>query len=218
MDRFIAPTKQPGPPRTGSLDIWHEARDPPGTVVETYLAKRGLVLPAGAAGDAIRFHPSCPFGGQNVAAMVALVRNVITDQPRAIHRTALDASGNKIKAGARAADRMALGPIGGGAVKLTPEVTAALGVGEGIETTLSLRTIPEFGLSPIWSLLAANNLKEFPVLSGIECLWIAVDNDAAGIAAAKAATSRWRAAGREVFCVQPVADGDDLNDIVKERA
>src|SRR5260370_32833145 len=85
MDRFIAPTKQPGPPRTGSLDIWHEARDPRGTGVETYLAKRGLVLPAGAAGGALKVHPSCPIGGDEVSGLVALGRNGNPHQPGALH-------------------------------------------------------------------------------------------------------------------------------------
>src|SRR5260370_7824539 len=74
MDRFIAPTKQPGPPRTGSLDIWHEARDPPGTVVETYLAKRGLGLPAGAAGDPITLPPSLPFPRHQLSPLPPPVR------------------------------------------------------------------------------------------------------------------------------------------------
>jgi putative DNA primase/helicase len=111
---------------------------------------------------------------------------------------------------------MALGPIAGGAVKLTPnaEVSTALGIGEGIESTLSLRRILEFDESPVWALLSAGGVENFPVLSGIETLWIAVDNDSTGIKKAKSASSRWRDAGREVFCVQPVAAGNDLNDII----
>jgi hypothetical protein len=45
---------------------------------------------------------------------------------------------------------MSLGPIVGGAIKLTADedVTSGLGVGEGIETTLSLRHLPEWQGSP----------------------------------------------------------------------
>jgi hypothetical protein len=113
---------------------------------------------------------------------------------------------------------MALGPIGGGAVMLTPseEVTAVLGTGEGIETTLSLRAIPEFGASPVWALLCAGNLEKFPVLSGIETLWIAVDHDQAGIDASHMVSSRWCEADREVYRVQPTKPGHDLNDVVQE--
>src|SRR5258708_9791266 len=35
MDRFIAPTTQPGPPRTGPLAFLHQGPDPPGTEVQT---------------------------------------------------------------------------------------------------------------------------------------------------------------------------------------
>jgi len=42
----------------------------------------------------IRFHPRCPFGkdasGRSVytPAMIALVRNIITNEPQAAHRSA----------------------------------------------------------------------------------------------------------------------------------
>jgi hypothetical protein len=81
-------------------------------------------------------------------------------------------------------DRLALGPIGGGAIKLTPDeaVTTCLGIGEGVESALSLRNMPEFGPSPLWSLISAGGVESFPTLSGIESLWIAVDHDETGIA------------------------------------
>lgn len=150
-------------------------------------------------------------------ALVALVRDVAVNEPRAIHRTALDRDGHKVEIGGK--DKMALGPVAGGAVKLTPDedVTLALGIGEGLETTLSLRALPEFGASPVWALLSAGGLASFPVLSGIEVLWIAVDRDPAGERAAHACAGRWRAAGREVLLVRPRAERVDLNDVTQER-
>jgi hypothetical protein len=133
-----------------------------------------------------------------------LVRNIITNEPQAIHRTALSLTGEKIEV--KGFDRLSLGPIGGGAIKLTPdeEVTTRLGIGEGIETVLSLRNLPEFGASPVWSVISAGSVESFPVLAGIECLWIAVDNDAnrRGQQAAQVCAERWRGAGREVYLVR----------------
>jgi hypothetical protein len=198
-----------------ALSLWQEAQDPRGTPVEPYLARRGLMLPQEAAGAAIRWHPACPFGSQRTGAMVALVRDVVTDEPMAVHRTALSHDGNKVTVAGK--DRLALGPVAGGAVKLTPDadIGLALGIGEGIETTLTLRLVPEFGTTPVWSLLSAGGVERFPVLNGIEALWLAVDHDDAGLRAGRACASRWKAAGAEAYLVTPRAPGADLNDLVR---
>jgi putative DNA primase/helicase len=212
-------TRLPSAQRTErALSIWEQALPPAGTPVEIYLAKRGLMLPDVVGEQAIRFHPQCPFGTAVTPAMVALIRDIRTDESIGIHKTALDREGNKIEIAGL--DRRMAGRVAGGAVKLTDdgEVTIYLGIGEGIESVLSMRLLPEFGNSPAWALLSANQVAAFPVLAGIECLWIAVDNDAAGIAASKAVAARWRDAGREVFCIQPIGIGADLNDILKVAA
>ncbi|KPL55473.1 hypothetical protein ABB55_27230 [Prosthecomicrobium hirschii] len=151
--------------------------------------------------------------------MVALVRDVLTDRPMAIHRTAIDKNGKKLShLGANG--RLALGPCSGGAVKLTPdaEVTLCLGVGEGIESTLSLRYVPEFGRSPVWALLNAGQVEAFPVIPGIEALWFAVDHDEAGIRASQRTAARWSAAGRESYLIAPTTAGADLNDMEAAHA
>ena len=58
---------------------------------------------------------------------VCLVRDVQTNAPKAIHRTALSLEGRKIEVGGH--DRQSLGPVSGGAIKLTPdsEVTTCRG-------------------------------------------------------------------------------------------
>ena len=200
-----------------ALAIRREARDPRGTLLEDF-AHRKLDLPEEAAGEAIRFHPACPFGGARTAAMVALVRDVNTNEPKAIHRTALDTNGCKTSVDGN--DRLSLGPVGGGAVKITPDenVTLCLGVGEGIESTLSMRFAHEFGESPVWALLSSGEVNAFPVLEGIEALWIAVDHDAAGTTAAHTCARRWKAASREVFLIKSRHLGDDLNDTARRSA
>jgi hypothetical protein len=197
-----------------ALRVWADARDPRGTAVQAYLHYRGLELPDEAAGEAIRFHPACPFAGMCTPAMVCLVRDVVTNQPRAIHRTALSPDGRKATVNGHA--RLSLGPIRGGAVKLTPDedVTSCLGIGEGLESTLSLQLAPEFGPSPVWCLLSAGGIGSFPLLPGIECLWMAVDHDPAGLRAAATCSGRWRVGSREVVLVKPRAERRDLNDIL----
>jgi hypothetical protein len=78
-----------------------------------------------------------------------------------------------------------------------------------------MRLAAEFGQSPVWALLSAKQLEQFPALTGIESLWIAADHDDAGIKAARVCGSRWRDAGREVFVVKPRAPSSDLNDVVQ---
>jgi hypothetical protein len=196
-----------------ALAIWNEASKAPGTPVETYLASRGLTY----AGEALRWHPSCPFGGSRLGCMVALVRNIVTNQPQAIHRTALDGAGNKLsQLGANG--RMSLGPVGGGVVKLTDdaEVTKALAIGEGIETALSIQQLPDLGTMPVWSVLSAGGLGAFPILPGIESVWLAADNDASGTGrkAARELGQRLTAAGLEAIVLSTTQVGSDLNDKV----
>ncbi|MCJ2099366.1 toprim domain-containing protein [Methylobacterium sp. E-046] len=210
--RAVDPSRQ-----AGALALWDEGQQPSGSPVEMYLASRGLAVPA-AGGDVIRFLPSCPFAGERTPAMVALVRNIVTNAPQAIHRTALNLKGQKVEVNGKG--RLALASIRNGAVKLTAneDVTTCLGIGEGIETTLSLQGLPEFGDTPVWSVLNAGGITSFPVLSGIECLWIAVDDDPAGRGASELCADRWRRAGREVFLVKATAEGDDINDALKAVA
>ena len=192
--------------------LWDEAVDPRGTLVETYLNSRTLELPPDIG--ALRFHPRLPWNGaaglEFHPAMIAAIRTIHGDEIFGVHRTVLTPDGCKI-------DRKMLGLASAAAIKITPDedVTICLGVGEGIKTTLSLRSIPEFGCSPIWSLTHAGNLAAFPVLAGIETLWIAVDHDDAGIKAAQATAERWQAAGCEVLVVRPTQQGADLNDLIK---
>jgi putative DNA primase/helicase len=214
------------PPRKRSdnsglaLALWAEARHPDGSPVEPYLASRGLALPPEAAGAALRWHPDCPFGqGTRVGCMVALVRNVVTDQPQAIHRTAIDRDGRKLEhLGSKG--RMSLGPTGGGAVKLTPDedVELHVGIGEGLESTLSLRTMRGCERLAVWCLLSSDNMKRLPVLGGIESLCVAVDHEPTGILAAREVAARWQAAGREVLLFAPRERSADLNDLTKREA
>ena len=45
----------------------------------------------------IRFHAACPFNSERFPAMVCLVRNIVTNEPQGIHRTALAPDGTAVK-------------------------------------------------------------------------------------------------------------------------
>ena len=202
-----------------ALAIWRETEAPWRTPVEPYLTRERGLVPFDAMALAVRYHPACPFAGTfRTPAMVCLVRDVVTNAPKAIHRTALSLEGRKVEVGGH--DRQSLGPVSGGAIKLAPDddVTLCLGVAEGVESALSLRVLPEFGASPVWSLISAGGIERLPALVGIEALWIAVDHDPAGVRASQNCANRWAATGADVFLVRPRAARADLNDIVTRRA
>jgi putative DNA primase/helicase len=201
-----------------ALSLWHESVPIRDTLAWRYLARRGIdvsELPTGIS-DALRFHPSCPFGKETrQRCMVGLFTDAITAQPRAIHRTALTSSGDKL-------DRRMLGPAAGCVIRLWPDedVHAGLVIGEGIETVLAAATkIAHRGttLRPAWAASSASMLKSFPVLPVIEALTILVDNDAddeRGPQAAAECARRWSAAGCEVIRLIPCQAGGDFNDVV----
>jgi hypothetical protein len=198
-------------------DIWNSAIDAGGTLVETYLASRGLALPDGVTHNVIRFHPALYHEGKRAPGMVLLFRDIVTDKPTAIHRTFLARDGTKL-------DRKMLGPVAGCAIKLSAheDVSLRLHIGEGIETGLAGMML---GFAPMWVLGSAGAIASFPVLSGVECLTILTDNDKAnavtgktpGQNAAKECSKRWTDAGCEVRRIVPNMVGDDIADIVQRR-
>jgi putative DNA primase/helicase len=203
--------------REHALRLWDQAVDPRETLVETYLRGRRLELPYEAANEAIRFHPNCPFGSERFPAMVCLVRNILTNEPQGVHRTALMRDGTAVKRNSKTL-RMTLGLMAGGAIKLDPDedMMQHLCIGEGVETSLSGR---QMGLQPVWCAISTGGVASFPVLPGLEGLHIFRENDAnlAGAKACEACASRWRDAGRAVVIADP-ASGRDLNDDLRGAA
>ncbi len=195
--------------------VWHEARDPRGTVVETYLRGRGLDLDDDVAGAVLRFHPRCPWRDEElnrtvyIPAMVTVMRSIATDKVQAIQRTRLTPEGGKVA-------RRMLGPAGGAAIKLDADadVTHGLAIGEGCETALAARQI---GIRPCWALGSAGAVASFPILPGIEALTLLAENDEANHKAVEACAGRWHAAGREVIVVEP-ASGSDILDAMRGAA
>jgi putative DNA primase/helicase len=196
-----------------ALAIWHETVPLIGTAAEEYLGIRGIVPPSEVVD--LRFHPNCPAAeGRRLPAMVAVMRDIKTNEPRAIHRTFLKHDG----AGKNAYGKMMLGAARGAVIKLSDEadVTLGLGLAEGIENALSLLV---YGWWPVWAAGSAGAIRIFPVLYGIETLTIFSDADdgGVGIAAARSCAIRWQTAGRNVEIHKPPA-GTDWNDVARSIA
>jgi Toprim domain len=214
--------------RAGNL--WREAEPIDGTHAACYLEWRHVLEPALEAGDGVlRFHPTCPFGeGTRHPCLLALMRDLHRDKPRAIQRIALTETLMRAihrvtftqftEAGGKIA-RMALGPKTGTAIKLSPDeiVTQGLAVGEGLETVLAGMVK---GFRPAWALGDAGNVENFAVISGIETLTILMDNDASGRGqgAALECSARWTGAGRDVLRAVPDHIGHDFNDVLMGSA
>ena len=200
-----------------ALELWHASIDPRGTLVHCYLEHRRLDLPDDAASESIRFHPNCRIGGEHHPAMVCLVRNILTNEPQAIHRTALTPEGLAVKRDGKTF-RMSLGPVAGGAIKIDADehATQGLCIGEGVETCLAGR---QMGLRRVWSAVNTGGIARFPVLSGVDGLHIFRDDDAnlAGPKDVEACAARWRNAGWDVIITDPLY-GSDLNDELRGAA
>jgi putative DNA primase/helicase len=145
--------------------------------------------------------------------MVCLVRGIATNEPQAIHRTALSLDGTAINRNGKTF-RMSLGPTSGGAIKLDPDddVTQGLCIGEGVETCLSGR---QMGYRPVWS-VGLGGITKFPVLPGIDGLTIFGERDEKeqNEKAIQKCAGRWLEAGIETLTAWSLV-GNDLNDEVK---
>jgi hypothetical protein len=186
--------------------IWGEAVPAAGTLVEAYLASRhGLRLPADAP---LRFHPECPRGpDERWPAMLALMTDPLTGEPRGVHRTFLARDGSGKAPGPMPAKMMA---GAAGVVRLVPdeEVTLGLGIAEGIETALAV--MQHFDWRPVWAACSAGGIAAFPALPGIGCLTVFADADGAGMGAARGCCRRWSGTGVEARLLAPPAG--DWND------
>lgn len=208
-----APVRPVAPPKRAALSeygasLFAASVGLHGTIGEQYLSARGCAIPP-ADGD-LRFHPALkhPSSDFTGPALVALVTDAATRAPLTLHRTWVQADGNKANCDP---PRMLLGghTKRHGVVRLWPDdcVTYGLAVAEGIETALSLE------YEPAWSCIDAGNLAALPSLLGIETLVIAADHDDAGIASASQCADRWTRAGVDVRLIAPTARHTDWNDV-----
>jgi len=123
----------------------------------------------------------------------------------AVHRVFLTNDGRKA---ALEKPKMALGPVGGAAIRFAPvRADGALAVAEGPESALSFMQLKQL---PTWSGVAAGGIAHLILPAEARAVIIALDNDPPGIEAAQDAARRWVAEGRRVwFARPPVGDWND---------
>ncbi len=191
-----------------ALDLWRRAVPASGTLVERYLQSRGFTGPIPYS---IRFIPDLKHpSGTRHPAMIAAVARAPGRKVVAVHRIFLASDGT----GKAAMDpnKMSLGPVGGGAVRLAP-ASEHLAVGEGIESSLSVMQVTGV---PTWAALSAGGIKLLilPPLPLASVITITADNDPTGLAAARDAAERWTREGRRVRIALP-PEGRDFNDLLR---
>lgn len=203
------PRMEPGRARTPlTRDSSHAARrlflssrPVMGTLAQTYLISRGILceLPP----SALRFHASCycrlsehhpPESWPALIAAVTDAHGAITG----VQRTWLSRDG---LAKAPFADpRRSLGRLLGNGVRIG-SAAEVLAVGEGIETTLTLRAaLPEL---PVIAALSASHLAALHFTPGLKRLYVAVDRDRDGRAAASRLINRACEANIQAFRLEP---------------
>ena len=235
LDEARAFLARPAAPAAGTGDaydateaarrLWRRCRAIDGTHAEAYLHARGL---ARCRFPALRYHPALLYrDGGCVCRLPALVAAVTAgaEDPSGpgehpgpgeridrndvcgVLRTWLDrrrpAKANVIR------PRKALGRVHGHAVRFgLPADGAALLVGEGIETVLSLVTaVPSVAAA---AALSAGSLGAFAPPPGVARIVIARDNDAEGERAAERLARRCARAGVAATVIVP--RGEDFND------
>ncbi|WP_316162426.1 toprim domain-containing protein [Bradyrhizobium sp. SZCCHNRI20481] len=175
-----------------------------GTLGEVYLRRRGIDPLVST--DALRFHPRCYYRHDDTTqvetwpALIAAVTNV-NGRITGLQRTWLDPDGYDDRRLGKApidTPRRAMGDLLGNAVRFG-NVDDVLAAGEGIETMLSLRTV--LPSMPMAAALSANHLAALLWPASLRRLYIAVDADPAGHAAAKALTARALDAGVETIAL-----------------
>ncbi|MGE3992649.1 DUF7146 domain-containing protein [Pseudorhodoplanes sp.] len=192
-----------------ALAIWRGAQSAVGTLVETYLCSRGLMI---QIPPSIRFHAGLrhPSGGV-WPAMVALVTLGVDGNPIGIHRTFLARDGSA-KAPVEPA-KMMLGPCRGGVVRLC-EPGDVLMVGEGIETCLA--AMQACG-RPAWSALSTSGLRTLDLPREVQEVIVLADGDEPGEASARDCAWRWKREGRRVRIAR-APQGKDFNDLLTRPA
>lgn len=196
-------TKERDARQRRALGVWAASLPIQRTPAETYLMRRCSSLPNHDLHHVLRFHPAVRSDGRDWPAMIAIMTDPVTNEPRGVHRTFLTGHGHKAEPG-----KKMLGSKG--LIRLWPDedVTDGLFISEGIETALAAAHLYDF--APIWACADAGGLAQFPVLNGIEELTILTDHDAsqAGERAALQVGQRWANAGRAASSFMTRTQGD----------
>ncbi len=195
--------------------LWHKAISPIGTPVEIYLRSRGICCDIPST---IRYLPHTLHvsTGLHYPCMLSAVTRWPDKHIIAVHRTYLSYNGQE-KASVEP-NKMMLGSVSGGAVRLAPMGDSnILMVGEGIETMLSI--VGSYPDCAVWAVLSASNYQNLilPELPYASTIIICADHDAnnAGLKVARLAAQKWITEGRCVKITIPPHENTDFNDVLR---
>ena len=191
-----------------AIKIWNSSKPLKGSQAKKYLRARGIDCDSV---NSMRFSnrllhsPS----GKELPAIVSAI--TLDSRIVGVHRIYLDQD-CKQKSPV-APNKMSLGRISGGAVRLMPAAGDTLAVAEGIETALSV--IIATGI-PTWAAISSSGMGaiRMPELPGIKRIIIAADADKAGISAADKLAGRLTHRFDVRIALPP--KGKDFNDILRE--
>jgi Toprim domain len=176
-----------------------------GTQAEAYLRARGIT--GRIDWVALRFHPRLWYRNTEKAPLEAwpALLAAVTDpggRITGIQRTWLDR--DRPDKAPIANPRRALGHLLGNGVRFgaAPSEPGVLVVGEGIETTLALKSV--LPMVPMIAALSSNHLAALVLPPGLRRLYVARDNDAAGLHAAERLHQRGESIGIDVRDLVPV--------------
>ena len=208
VSRKSANTPAPSGSAEAARRLYAMSQPIAGTLVETYLRKRGITALHGTG--SLRFHPRCYYRPDEHSptetwpAMIAAVTD-LDGRITGAHRTWLAPHGSgKAPIGIQ---RKAMGDLLGHAVRIGVPRTV-MAAGEGIETMLSLRQVlPGLAVAPA---LSAAHLAAILFPPELRRLYIVRDNDPAGDGARDSLINRASAAGIEAIVLSPAMG--DLNE------
>lgn len=176
-----------------------------------YFKMRGVELPTNC--DSIKFFEKANINGKQVKAIGAAFRQIGSKNISAIMFTHL----NRFKKGELGKVYAKGSNKANSAIQVTrlaPNDTA-LGIGEGVETTLSIRRLKGLDRLPVWACGDAGNLANFTPPPQIKDIIVAVDNDVAGIRAFTKFAIKMKARGVNVTSIISPIQKEDLNDFIQ---
>ncbi|HET6525435.1 MULTISPECIES: DUF7146 domain-containing protein [unclassified Sphingopyxis] len=202
--RNPAPAKAPTGSPESARRLWAASKALGGSIASFYLAGRSIidVLPS----DPLRFHPHCfyrpsdddaPGGRPAWPAMIAAVTD-LAGAITGVHRTWLDPEA--MDKAPVAFPRRAMGHLLGNGVRFGA-AGPVMAAGEGIETILSLRQImPRL---PMIAGLSGAHLAAIAFPAALRRLYVACDDDPAGVIALATLRERALERGIEVCPLEP---------------
>ena len=180
--------------------LWMAAQPISGTPAETYLRRRNIDI---GLPDCLRFSRLW-FAGEVRPMLIAAVAGP-DNRVQAIHRIVLKDDGTKANLDGGKV-KFSLGPVMGGAIRLTPAANGML-VCAGIEEGLILQQ--QLGRA-VWASTSDMALAAMQLQPGVRNVVVAHDNDTSGMATAAKLSDRYTCEGRSVKTLTPLPGFKDF--------